>query len=141
MPTWPTPSVKTASPFLVATCAPRVILSCTLKLVSISRADEYATHAYGEQINVETFFELNDEQRANWRTDKPNMVLANGDVTGATFHGDFVNAWDTAKLARAIKECTGGVDDCPVLFKENENLDLADCRLEVSKLATPTGPA
>lgn len=44
------------------------------------------------------------------------FVLASGDRTGFSLHGDFVAGWDTAALRKIIDGCDagdGGMDTCP----------------------------
>lgn len=40
------------------------------------------------QIFIETFSYLTDEMRAQWRADRTNVVMSNGDTTGITWHGE-----------------------------------------------------
>lgn len=53
-------------------------------------------------IQLETFYKLTDEQKANWRNGGTNLVWSNGDTRGDTLHGDFVNGWDSKVLQHAI---------------------------------------
>ena len=40
------------------------------------------------------------------------FVLANGDATGYSYHGDFVNGWDVDALQKGLDMCPDGVDNC-----------------------------
>lgn len=57
------------------------------------------------QIFLENFYRLEPWQKDQWNKTGPSVILANGDTTGATSHGDFVNGWDPAVLAAAVNEC------------------------------------
>jgi Domain of unknown function (DUF1996) len=49
--------------------------------------------------------------------DGGHFVLSNGDSTGCSYHGDFVEGWDTEVLQNALDQCTnlsGVIEDCPV---------------------------
>jgi Domain of unknown function (DUF1996) len=71
------------------------------------------------------------------------FILANGDVTGFGYHGDFMSGWNTSLLQQAINICrnrSGRLEDCPVLsqldyaqtsqcsFKVPESLTTEDVR-------------
>lgn len=54
----------------------------------------------------------------DWYGSSHPFVFSMGDPTGYGYHGDFVNGWDQATLASAVKDCTnlsGDIHDCPVL--------------------------
>lgn len=43
------------------------------------------------QVFIETFWPLLPYMKDEWNTTGPNVILANGDVTGITYHADFVS--------------------------------------------------
>ena len=52
-------------------------------------------------------------------------MLANGDTTGYSYHGDFLNGWDQAVQDNAVQNClasagSGQIDDCPILKANND---------------------
>jgi hypothetical protein len=52
-----------------------------------------------------------------WYDGHQPFVLAPGDDTGYSYHGDFVNGWDVPTLQKAINECTspsGVIEECNV---------------------------
>lgn len=55
------------------------------------------------------------------KTKGGQFVFANGDTTGFSFHGDFMNGWKTDVLTAAIKQClnndslNGEISKCPPL--------------------------
>lgn len=84
-------------------------------------------------IILEMIYELDEDMKAQWRTNEPNFILANGDVTGATFHGDFVNGWDIDVLAAAIDQCSNAGDDlqnCAPFAGHLQDQERWDCRIE-----------
>ncbi|KAK3048103.1 hypothetical protein LTS18_013004, partial [Coniosporium uncinatum] len=53
------------------------------------------------------------------------FVFANGDATGYSFHGDFMNGWDPAVLQATVKDClntdnAGDIDTCPSVAKSHK---------------------
>jgi len=57
-------------------------------------------------------------------------LLSNGDSTGYSYHGDFLNGWDIDILQQAITSCTnnsGLVSDCSV-FTLQEESQAAQCK-------------
>ncbi|KAF1814963.1 WSC-domain-containing protein [Eremomyces bilateralis CBS 781.70] len=74
---------------------------------------------------VSLFFEvLYDTNRFKdmWYGDKHPFVLSNGDTTGYSFHGDFVNGWDVDVLQNIVDNCKddskfGSInkDACPII--------------------------
>ncbi|BFZ58725.1 hypothetical protein PYCC9005_005790 [Savitreella phatthalungensis] len=67
-----------------------------------------------------------------------NFVLANGDPTGYSSHGDFFNGWDHDVLQKAVDTCladSGVFTDCPV-FNVIPSATAAQC----SKTPTITEP-
>lgn len=47
-----------------------------------------------------------------WYGDAQPFVLANGDATGFSYHGDFVNGWDVDALQKGLDMCPDGVENC-----------------------------
>jgi hypothetical protein len=88
------------------------------------------------QIFIETFWHLDERMRKEWRRDVPNFILSNGDVTGMTFHGDFVAGWDEQVLQDAIDHChTAGdnLEGCPAfanLMQYKPGMELQNCRIQ-----------
>lgn len=94
------------------------------------------------QLFIESFYHLEPWQRDQWNRTGPSVILANGDTTGATFHGDFVNGWDPVVLQGAIDHCRNVGDDldkcAPFVphLQEPWNkttgapADMFDCRLQ-----------
>ncbi|EJT52488.1 hypothetical protein A1Q1_03769 [Trichosporon asahii var. asahii CBS 2479] len=61
------------------------------------------------KVLIETLFELTDEMKKQWNPNDSNFILSNGDVTGVTYHGDFINGWDTDVLQAVIdQDCRVG---------------------------------
>lgn len=59
------------------------------------------------------FFEVTYRtDQFKWWSDKQPFVLANGDPTGYSYHGDFISGWDADKLAEAIDKCPDGSHAC-----------------------------
>ena len=59
------------------------------------------------------------------------FLLSNGDPTGLSYHGDFLNGWDTTVLEEAISKCTslsGLVEHCPI-FRLQSAQAAAQCTL------------
>ncbi|KAF8244149.1 WSC-domain-containing protein [Wilcoxina mikolae CBS 423.85] len=55
---------------------------------------------------------------SEWVNGKHPFVFSNGDPTGYSYHGDFINGWDIDILNRAINECnspSGVIEECKVL--------------------------
>jgi hypothetical protein len=105
------------------------------------------------QIVHETIYKLDPDMKRQWRKNAPNFVLANGDVTGVTYHGelmvlsffscckinpadsrgDFVNGWDTNVLQQAIEQCSEVGDDlakCAPFRPHLQGDERFDCRIE-----------
>lgn len=94
------------------------------------------------QIFLENFYRLEPWQKDQWNRTGPSVILANGDTTGATFHGDFVNGWEPEVLQRAINECRTAGDDldkCKAFDGQLQDpwnkttgapADMYDCRLQ-----------
>lgn len=84
------------------------------------------SHAYGACPEshpvhfISLFYEVlfsTDKFDDLWYGDEQPFVWSNGDPTGYSLHGDFVNGWPVEHLQEAIDECTnnsGRVEDCPV---------------------------
>jgi len=65
-------------------------------------------------------------------SDGGKFMLANGDMTGYGYHGDFMNGWDPAVQADAVQNClestgSGTIDDCPVLKDSNDPQSGSNC--------------
>ncbi|CAK7566900.1 MAG: hypothetical protein SEPTF4163_004854 [Sporothrix epigloea] len=59
------------------------------------------------------------------------FVIANGDVQGFAYHGDFMSGWDPAFLQEAVNTCTspsGKIGDCPV-FNIQSLEEAQSCRI------------
>ena len=59
-----------------------------------------------------------------WYDNKQPFVLSNGDPTGYSLHGDFINGWDIDILQKAIDTCnsaSGVIEECSVFKFFNEN--------------------
>jgi len=64
-----------------------------------------------------------------WYDNKQPFVLSNGDPTGYSLHGDFINGWDIDVLQKAIDTCnsaSGVVEECSV-FKFFDQDKSQDC--------------
>lgn len=64
-----------------------------------------------------------------FRDSNGTFVLANGDTTGYSYHGDFMNGWDTETLRQAIDSCTsssGRIGNCPV-FAVQSDMRVFEC--------------
>ena len=60
------------------------------------------------------------------------FVLANGDITGFGYHGDFMSAWDTSLLQQAINTCrnpSGRLEDCQ-LFQPLGEIQTDQCKFK-----------
>lgn len=57
------------------------------------------------KIFYEAFYSV-DAYDDEWDGDQHPFVLANGDTTGYSFHGDFLNGWDVDVLQAAIDQCS-----------------------------------
>jgi len=70
------------------------------------------------KIFYEAFYSV-DKYDDEWDGDQHPFVLANGDTTGFSFHGDFLNGWDVDVLQDAIDQCTDtnyfNSGECPPL--------------------------
>lgn len=65
-------------------------------------------------------------------SDGGSFMLANGDTTGYSYHGDFMNGWDPDVQADAVENClastgSGTIDDCPVLQANNDPQSGSNC--------------
>ncbi|KAI9506394.1 hypothetical protein BX070DRAFT_219863 [Coemansia spiralis] len=85
-------------------------------------------------IFYEILYDTNSFANEWWGSSQP-FVLSNGDKTGYSFHGDFVNGWDVPTLQKVIDTCQdpnaqGALDKCAViadsLYTSNE---MNSCRL------------
>lgn len=67
----------------------------------------------------ETIFDVNIFKNYSGR-----FVLANGDLEGYGYHGDFIAGWNTTFLQDALNVCnstTGLQEDCPLFNLQDEN--------------------
>lgn len=67
----------------------------------------------------ETIFDVNAFKNHSGR-----FVLANGDLEGYGYHGDFIAGWNTTFLQDALNVCnstTGLQEDCPLFNLQDEN--------------------
>lgn len=74
----------------------------------------------------ETIFQTND-----FKGQDGEFVLATGDTTGYSNHGDFMEGWESGVLSSAIKTCTnlsGEVQDCPI-FDLVSDSDMQQCQI------------
>ncbi|KAI0121104.1 WSC domain-containing protein [Xylariales sp. AK1849] len=77
----------------------------------------------------EVLYGVNDIKKS----DGGRFVFANGDTTGFSFHGDFMNGWDQSVLTSAISQCVnndslnGVVTLCPPLVKSHTPYASTNC--------------
>lgn len=67
-----------------------------------------------------------------WWSDEQPFVFSNGDSTGYSYHGDFINGWDVEKLAEAIAKCPDGSHACDPnggVFTFNTPTDRQACKI------------
>ncbi|KAF2822058.1 WSC-domain-containing protein [Ophiobolus disseminans] len=69
-----------------------------------------------------------------WDGDKHPFVFANGDPTGYSLHGDFLNGWDIKVFQNAVDTCkadSGNVGECAAvtMYQKEENWQ---CRMSTS---------
>lgn len=70
------------------------------------------------------------------------FVMANGDVTGYSSHGDFISGWDEPTLKRIIDTCnagSSGMDQCPDIpggLNDDNNCKISDPVAEILSLAS-----
>lgn len=64
-------------------------------------------------IFVEFWFDTKSLNGLYTANDNP-WVLANGDPTGFSFHGDFINGWEPGVLKKAMETCRIGVSGRPL---------------------------
>ncbi|KAK2056449.1 hypothetical protein LY76DRAFT_153290 [Colletotrichum caudatum] len=73
------------------------------------------------------------------------FVIANGDVQGFGYHGDFMAGWDENFLQSAINTCTnlsGRIEDCPIFDIQDEGA-AAQCEMKIPNFLSTenvTGP-
>ncbi|KAL9051356.1 MAG: hypothetical protein Q9162_006058 [Coniocarpon cinnabarinum] len=78
------------------------------------------------QLTYEVYYKA-DMFNNDWKPggDKQPFVLANGDPTGYSFHGDFISGWDPKVLQNLIDTCHNGdngggsMADCPSLTQDD----------------------
>ncbi|PWW78338.1 WSC-domain-containing protein [Tuber magnatum] len=81
---------------------------------------------------ISVFYEIIFNTNAfkdQWYDNKQPFLLSNGDPTGYSLHGDFINGWDVDVLQKAIDTCnsaSGAVEECSV-FKFFERERSQDC--------------
>jgi hypothetical protein len=64
-----------------------------------------------------------------WVNGQHPFVLSNGDPTGLSMHGDFINGWHIPTLKKAIDECnaaSGNIEECAAL-ELYSNKETDDC--------------
>lgn len=87
-------------------------------------------------IQLETFYKLTDEQKANWRPGETNLVWSNGDTRGDTLHGDFVNGWPTHIMQQLIdsktKDFMRPIDNIFGQDQDTQYKAAQQCLMEVS---------
>ncbi|QPG96429.1 hypothetical protein C2857_004155 [Epichloe festucae Fl1] len=69
------------------------------------------------------------------------FFLSNGDLTGLSYHGDFITGWDPEFLQSAIDTCTnpsGRIQDCP-LFDVVDEGKASSCKMKKSLLQVLSG--
>ncbi|KAF2008331.1 hypothetical protein BU24DRAFT_360606 [Aaosphaeria arxii CBS 175.79] len=62
---------------------------------------------------------------ARFRTSKGRFLLSNGDETGTSYHGDFLNGWKGHTLRDAIHSCTsrsGRIEECSIFHLQAESI-------------------
>ena len=70
---------------------------------------------------------------AQFKGQSGKFVLANGDLTGYGYHGDFMMGWDKDFLQAAVNTCTnpsGMIQDCH-MFDIQDNSKAAQCNIEM----------
>ncbi|KFY78023.1 hypothetical protein V499_02735 [Pseudogymnoascus sp. VKM F-103] len=78
-------------------------------------------------IFIEVLYSIGDIKQ-----DGGKFVFANGDETGYSFHGDFINGWDIPVLTAAIKDCligveSGVVEECPAFLPSDDTNFAKNC--------------
>ncbi|KAK2030075.1 hypothetical protein LX32DRAFT_338649 [Colletotrichum zoysiae] len=82
---------------------------------------------------------------AAYKNRNGRFVIANGDVQGFGYHGDFMAGWDEDFLQSAINTCTnlsGRIEDCPI-FNIQDEAATAQCQMKVPNFLSAenvTGP-
>lgn len=88
------------------------------------------------QIFLENFVFITQRMKSEWNKNGPNFILANGDVTGLTFHADFVNGWNTTVLQNALDTCGDlgdGIEKCAAFtpyVQPNQVAWKSPCRIQ-----------
>ncbi|KAH6893527.1 hypothetical protein B0T10DRAFT_592516 [Thelonectria olida] len=81
------------------------------------------------QLFLEVIYGVNDVDKSKGG----KFVFSNGDTTGFSFHGDFMNGWNTNVLTAAIKQCinndttAGSVSACPPLAQSQTPYFSTNC--------------
>lgn len=67
----------------------------------------------------------------NESTDQQPYVFANGDPTGYSFHGDFLNGWDVPTLQKLTDTCTdaSGVPDKCAAITLYDSTEMNSCKI------------
>lgn len=95
------------------------------------------------KVLIETLFEVTAEMKEKWNPNDSNFILSNGDVTGLSYHGDFVNGWDRKVIQAVIdQDCRVGdnLENCRAfdgLLDKNESR--FNCRYQGQILSEDVG--
>ncbi|KAL1412244.1 hypothetical protein Q8F55_003255 [Vanrija albida] len=92
-------------------------------------------------ILVEVLYQTDKSMRDQWgKTGRSEFIFSNGDVTGLTYHGDFVSGWDVDVMTDAIDNCNVGDDIhlCPA-FAKYDQVGKDNCTLEGEIVAEDIG--
>lgn len=77
----------------------------------------------GFETRLVTLFYESIFDTYEFKDSEGEFVLANGDVTGYGYHGDFIMGWDETFLQQAVDTCTnesGMIQDCPLFTIQDE---------------------
>jgi hypothetical protein len=78
-------------------------------------------------------YELGERPYNPLNPGKSPFVLSNGDTSGFSLHGDFINGWDLEKLQQGLEQCNGGQPaaggECSGLGKIQSRAEALACRI------------